>query len=328
MTLDSKRRSKFEIKEDPIFLSMADYWNNYFTSDNTNNIIHFYNTFENRDQLIQWMRGRPKGAANIYEIDGDKDIVIVIPTADFNGKYAKECRENIFKGFQIIFVESAEFPDPYFNYAHNCNLGIKKAMEYNSKWIIVSNDDMYKIDGAETLKKELMKVDSTDFDLLFAKEEPYVTQTSQVARRRPILKFFLSLLNGGAEWNKIENKMRVDFKGAPTRGISSILYKEGRKFTNFISFAVFSFNFCKLLQGNLFDEIYLNAAEDTDLSIRAFTEYKWNIINFKIGALRGKTFTLSKIRRFREIPSNAYLNYKIESGKLKVNQLSGDWRKK
>ena len=44
------------------------------------------------------MRERPKGVANIHEFEGDKDIIVVIPTADFNGKYAKECRENIFKG--------------------------------------------------------------------------------------------------------------------------------------------------------------------------------------------------------------------------------------
>ena len=77
--------------------SLVDYKNNYFTSNDPNKIIEFYNGFENRDQLIQWMRERPKGVANIHEFEGDKDIIVVIPTADFNGKYAKECRENIFK---------------------------------------------------------------------------------------------------------------------------------------------------------------------------------------------------------------------------------------
>ncbi|MEM3860085.1 MAG: hypothetical protein QW478_11905 [Candidatus Micrarchaeaceae archaeon] len=83
------------------------------------------------------MKERPKGRAEIIEVEGDKEIIVVIPTADFNGKYAKECRENIFKGLHIIFVESGFPKDPYFNYAHNCNVGIKKAMEYNPKWIVV-----------------------------------------------------------------------------------------------------------------------------------------------------------------------------------------------
>ena len=89
-----------------LFFSLVDYRNNYFTSDNPNKIIEFYNGFDNRDQLIQWMKERPKGVANIHEVDGDKDIIVVIPTADFNGKYAKECRENIFGNIHKVFVES------------------------------------------------------------------------------------------------------------------------------------------------------------------------------------------------------------------------------
>ena len=60
--------------------------------------MEFYKSFENREQLIRWMRERPKGVANIREVEGGKEIIVVIPTADFNGKYARECRENIFKG--------------------------------------------------------------------------------------------------------------------------------------------------------------------------------------------------------------------------------------
>ena len=95
-----------EYLQDELFFSLVDYRNNYFTSDDPNKIIEFYNGFENRDQLIRWMRERPKGVATIHEVGGDKDIIVVIPTADFSGKYAKECRENIFRGLQIVFVES------------------------------------------------------------------------------------------------------------------------------------------------------------------------------------------------------------------------------
>ena len=35
------------------------------------------------------MKERPKGIANIHEVEGNKDIIVVIPTADYNGKYAK-----------------------------------------------------------------------------------------------------------------------------------------------------------------------------------------------------------------------------------------------
>ena len=70
--------------------------------------MEFYNGFEYRDQLKQWMKESPKGIATIHEVEGDKDIIVVIPTEDFNGKYAKECRDNKFKGLHMAFVESGE----------------------------------------------------------------------------------------------------------------------------------------------------------------------------------------------------------------------------
>jgi len=104
------------------------------------------------------MRERQKGVSYIHEVEESKEIIVVIPTADFNGKYARACREEIFKGLHMVFVESG-VGNFYFNYAHNCNIGIKKALEYNPKWIIVSNDDMYKIDDVTKLEDSLLKID-------------------------------------------------------------------------------------------------------------------------------------------------------------------------
>lgn len=153
-----------------LFFSLIDYPNNYFTSDDPNKIIEFYNSFESCKQLIQWMKDRPKGVANIHEVDGNNDIIVVIPTADFDGKYAKKCRENIFKGLHIIFVEGSEIPDSYFNYAHNCNVGVKKAMEYNPKWIIVSNDDVNSNFKADNLKAELSKINNKTTNIVLNKK--------------------------------------------------------------------------------------------------------------------------------------------------------------
>jgi len=52
----------------------------------------------------------------------------------------------------IIFIESGGFKDCYFNFAHYVNLGLKKAIEYNPKWIIWSGNDIYKIDDVKVLK--------------------------------------------------------------------------------------------------------------------------------------------------------------------------------
>lgn len=108
-----------------LFFSLVDYRNNLFVSNDVNKIMEFYNGFKNKEQLIQWMKERPKGIVYIHEVEGNKDIIVVIPTADYNNKYAKACRDEIFKGLHIIFVESGK-NNFYFNYAYNCNTGIKK----------------------------------------------------------------------------------------------------------------------------------------------------------------------------------------------------------
>jgi len=155
---------------DKIFFTLMDYLNNLFTSNDSEDILRFYDYFENRDQLIKWMRERPKGNYRIVEFNKDEnDIIVVIPTMDVNGKFAKTCRYEIFKGLHIIFVESG-IGNYYFNYAHNCNAGIKKALEYNPKWIIISNDDMYKIDDVEVLIKELNKIKNTEININFPKK--------------------------------------------------------------------------------------------------------------------------------------------------------------
>lgn len=296
--------------------------NDLFTSDSVDKILEFYSHFEDREQLIQWMRERPKGRAHIYEVEGNRDVIVVIPTANFNGKYARECRENIFTGLHIIFVESGGIGDLYFNYAHNCNVGIKKAMEYNPKWIILSNDDMYKIDPLMVLLNEIDKLDPDKLDVLFAKQRKYVTQTSKLAERRVIFKKLIDLSNRKMNFSNLENKFGINLTGAPCKGLLSILYKRGLIFKNFVAFAIFSSNFGRNLEGEVFDETYLNAAEDTDLSIRAMTDYRWRQINFEIGALKGTYLGMNEIRRYKEIPSNAYLNYKIETGKLKISKLT------
>ncbi|MEM4068155.1 MAG: hypothetical protein QXV17_14990 [Candidatus Micrarchaeaceae archaeon] len=141
--------SKFS-REEKIDIFFSTTWcrDRLFTSENSNDILKFYDTFSSREELIQWMKERPKGRAEIIEVEGDKEIIVVIPTADFNGRYAKECRENIFKGLHNVFVEGGFPKAPRFNYARNCNVDVKKAAEYDPKLVAVSIDDMIKTNKA------------------------------------------------------------------------------------------------------------------------------------------------------------------------------------
>ena len=318
---NSRKKCPVTYSKVPLFFSLVDYRNNYFTSNDPNKIIEFYNDFENRDQLIQWMRERPKGVANIHEVEGDKEIIVVIPTADSNGKYARECRDNIFKGLHMIFVESGEIPDPYFNYAHNCNVGIKRAMEYNPKWIVVSNDDMVKIDGVDALKSELTRLDNNKIDLVFTKKSAYHSIPARFSKQRItrqiILKAIWKRKFGGSllkPFFDMEKKFQCEYFLSPRTGFTFLLYKKGYNLTSFTDFGLFSSEYIRRLAGIVFDETFVNAHEDHDFILRAFLHgIRLTRINYKIGDYVGSSLSTGFIRTLRELAGIAYLNQKWES---------------
>jgi len=298
-----------------------DYRNNYFLSSDPKDIIHFYEGFESRDELIEWMKERPKGSCEIVEVEGENDIIVVIPTMDFEGEYARRCREEIFKGLHIIYVVSGK-GNNYFNYAHNCNVGIKRAMEYNPKWVVVSNDDMYKIDSLQSLKNIILTVNPKDVDALFAAPKDYITTISQLSERRILFKLLIGITTRKLNWNNLERKFKINLKGAPLKGFYALLYKKGITFLNFVSFVILSYEFIRKRQGCAFDETYINGGEDTDLSLELYFNNRVSLIQYKIGALRGSTLGMNEIRRYKEIPSNAYLNYKLERKELQISGLN------
>ena len=192
-------------------------------------------------------------------------------------------------------------------------------MEYNPKWVVVSNDDMKKIDDISLLRYELERTNLNNAVAFYPFPKKYVTVYSKLAEPTKIHNLLVSVLTGKKmNWIGIEKKFEIKLKGAPISGLIALLYKKGKKFINFVSFAIFSFEFAKKFGGNLFDDTYVNAAEDTDLSMRVEFDYKALIINYKIGAFKGSTIGINSVRRYKEIPSNAYLNWKISSNLIHI----------
>ena len=302
-----------------------DYRNSRFTSENPDKIIKFYDGFKNRDDLIEWMKERPKGVANIHEVDGDKEIIVVIPTADFNGKYAKECRENIFKGLHIIFVESGGRGDFYFNYAHNCNLGIKKALEYDPKWIVISNDDIHGIDDVAILSEQLKRLPSSEKCIIYL-EPPgkYYSYWAYIGKPSSIRSLFYL-------WNRyLRLRILIERKFRQLLGLRYLVFgvnipyrflvKHEYRLRNIGSIVIFSAALAFDTGGIIFDENFINGTEDVDFSVRVMNEKVclYNV-NFKIGSYIGGTLGKSTSNRtLREVVNIAYLNYKISKGMVLI----------
>ena len=330
-----------EYQQEELFFSLVDYRNNYFTSDDPNKIIEFYNGFESRDQLIQWMKERPKVVATVHEVEGDKEIIVVIPTADFDGKYAKECRENIFKGLHIVFVESGGRGDFYFNIAHNVNVGIRKAMEYNPKWIVMSNDDMEKIDDVELLRKQLETIDNKQVDVIYSTPsygyhstpvklifpnrvgmfiytrrmfKDQYNSISSLVKKLKLNLIFTPIDTSNGESPKITKK---DWIGINV--LTKFLFHRTRiRFVQLGAFGIFSRNFVFKTGGIVFDENFINSCEDMGLSYRILTEGRFTAkIRYNIKPMVGTTMGNNMNRDLRAIISRFYL-YSIVSRDLNV----------
>lgn len=316
----SRKKTPLNSEINSLFFSLVDYRNNYFISDETAEIIKFYNGFENRDQLVQWMKERPKGIANIIEVDGDKEVIVVIPTADFNGNYAKNCRENIFKGLHIIFVESGEVPDPYFNYAHNCNVGIKKAMVYNPNWVVISNDDMQKIDDIRKLLGKLNRVENKIGFVAFADKSFHHTKPELLVPVNMFVYFYYLKNKSFRILNYLIKYFDIKYVVTTDKLVKRVFFKKIASILELNDFAIFSADIIEENKFSIFDEIFINHFEDTDLSLRISYEKKKTLItNFKIGSIEGGTFGKDSGRYLRSIASLAYFTSKYEKCDLLLN---------
>ncbi|MEM3753931.1 MAG: hypothetical protein QW778_05030 [Candidatus Micrarchaeaceae archaeon] len=313
---------------DRLFFSLVDYHNTFFMSNDPEKIIEFYSHFKTIDELIKWMKERPKGVNYIHEVEGNKDIIVVIPTADFDGKYAKACRDEIFKGLHMIFVESGGKGDFYFNYAHNCNVGIKKALEYSPKWIIVSNDDMYKIDDISILIKELGRL---DYDKPITVLSKYKKGESHSYKRcigekgflYNIAYFFYNIfklkkrIRNYNKYIKFNNKLGyIDASGSIFRNIfPKFLLKNSRCFIMTGDFGIFSRKFLNESKNILFDHTFINCHEDMALCYEiSISKNKYiYFINYNIGSIGGISLGKDTLRVLRYyIINDLYFIYKYK----------------
>lgn len=331
----SRKRCSLYSSTNELFFSLADYRNRLFTSSKLEDVIDFYDSFENRNQLIEWMKERPKGASYLYEVEGNKEIVVVIPTADLNGENARNCREKIFCGLHIIFVVSGEIPDPYFTVPHNVNFGIRKAKEYHPKWIVYSGDDMIAQDDVSKLVNDLQKLDNSKVDSVFTKPDKYHSTPSLLAIPNSIFYWSITILQYFSVKAKYVRQIyltlkrlnshvffpRVDFNvGIGGRVINLLFFKKVLKFTNTLAFAIFSSKFMEENDWKLYDEVYVNEMEDTDLSINLISKV-CAVIDYKISEYIGTSLGNGLLRTVRVVPGFSYFSYKVDIGAVKIKSL-------
>ncbi|QXJ28643.1 hypothetical protein J5U23_01512 [Saccharolobus shibatae B12] len=298
----------------------------YYSND-PRNVLRFYETFDSAEELINWMRARPKANVSIHEVEGDTDIVIVIPTANVSSDYVK-IDLDVYKGFHVIFCESS---GRYFNYAHSVNICVKEAMKYNPEWVIFSNDDIYKIDEPYILRNQLKKLDYNDVSAILPSDRNYQFHYSELRILKPtFIKGYRSFLLGSLSliydeilrksvkgnnmslilllaraqiyYTKLLRRFNlpyVDLRVVDktlTYKIRDIIEKLLNEYINsftikkFGDFGGFSRAFLNRNNGVNFDETFINGVENYDLSFKLMIEkVPVKIIRYRKGSYKGRS---------------------------------------
>lgn len=263
------------------------------------------------------MLNREKAKINLVEYNKDKDnyAIVVIPTIDADGEWAMADRV-IFKGLHIIFVENeGKKPNKFFNYSYSINKGVEKALTYNPKWLIISNDDMEKQDDISKLIAELKQ--SEEYGTLFFPETN--TYSNKVGLYKPRLLQKLFRLRSG--WRRayahIYKRFQIKYEllDVKNRGfiykhlaykpIFQIAHHQG-------NLIVLNSNYIKKeLNSQVFDDIFINGHEDTWFSYKYLQNSNFKISDWKIKAIAGGTLGTDKDRAFREIANQIYFEHKL-----------------
>ena len=97
------------------------------------------------------------------------------------------------------------------------------------------------------------------------------------------------------------------------KGLSKYIYKKGFNYRCFMDFGIFSASYVKSLSYKLFDESFINAYEDHDISLKFYLQHlNYAVINYRIGDYIGSSLGTGIPRELRNIASLSYLNYKFE----------------
>ena len=290
-----------------------------FHSEDYREVLEFYEQFKSREELITWMKNRPTADIKIKESEkGDSEVVVVIPS--INEEYQRRAL-TVFNGLKIIFVISG---GKYFNYARSVNAGVKYALEkFSPSWIVVSNDDVYKVDESKVLVDELSTLNRKDVELVYADKGKYHSYKMYVFRiadyfPEMMVKFgkitrnHVIVVQGEAYarfWKKFDTPYLAIMESqlGPLRGpLKTIIGEEITSFCNVGSFFVIPKSFAE--KGEVLDPTFINSHEDVWLSLSV---KKREFIRYKIREDFGGTLGWSPARFARVFCNEVYLSYLI-----------------
>ena len=283
-----------------------------FSSNSLQDIISIY-AEATKEDIIKWMKNRKSAEIKVHEIEGDTEVVVVIPTANVRSELAKKVAK-LYEGLHIIFVESS---GQYFNYARSVNYGVKHSLSLSPKWVVISNDDVTFVEDVKKLKDELSTV-SSNTELVMASRSTYHTYPVVLVKPKDYFiqgmkfvgkMFRLPPAEVYGEVLKYRERLGVEVVTMIKSMVGPMLKFAGEVKGEFINAG--SFMIVKPKE-KIMDETFINSHEDLYLSMTS----RYEIIDYKVREMRGASLGFGKIRFARTFVNEIYLNYLLKSSML------------
>lgn len=286
---------------------------NLYFSKNVNDIIKFYHCFSDIKDMIKWARSRPTPKINIYEREGNSEILFVIPTPNVKDKLTENLTKSL-GNFHIVYSESN---GRYFNYAKSVNYAIKEALKYNPKWIIIMNNDIIIEDDINKLYLQLLNIDSKKVSAVIGAGGKDIFGLCKFN-----VLFHLLRVTKYKYKYEILRKFKVKYyKLLPMRSFRLICYPpvvSVRNLAFFGEIVIVSPYYISRNNGMLFDETYINGMEDDDLLLNIILKESYAKVYFKFKHLVGQSLGTSEPRHLRDLFNKIYFNYKIKKGIINI----------
>lgn len=280
-------------------------------------ILKFYEQFPNYSSLIRWLRNvKKKEPKIIVKKSKITTVIAVIPT-----RYTKNIRGLKKKYGDITLVIAVNQKDTgHFNYAYSINKAINEALKMKPSWLIIANDDIKDVGKTKDLVRILGHIDNKCTDVVFPEyitKYPYTHEVVlvkyrfysglllRIIRKKTFVKYIL------------HKKYGIKIFAQPSSWRERLVFKKIHCFTNIGDFSIISPNFIKNNKNKLFDDIFLNGNEDTEVSLK-FRASKIEYINYKMNCgYGGNSLGHNQERFLRDIATQCYIYHKYLKNKYK-----------
>jgi len=261
------------------------------------NYVDFYDSFNSVSELMEFFYSRKRPSVNTLftPSDNKSSITAVIPTKSVQDLPFKELPRKLSK-INVLWVESS---GPFFNFSYAMNIGIRKALEMGSEFIMLTNDDILPMDDISNIDI-IVKRKKEKYDILIPQiynSNLLISPVQSIYRQSSITAHYLKG-NHKPKGDEIDKVMYIRMLVQNLRiysnpyimkyiilrendpvlaGQSSILIRKVKEFAlrgvNKLLIKInnvqpISIVKSSLLESENFDESFVNGGEDVDLSIR------------------------------------------------------------